>query len=61
MDVAHQAPLFVEFSRQKYWSGFPYPSPGDLPDPEIEPRYPILQVDSYHLSHQESTLYYKTI
>ena len=34
--VAHQAPLFMEFSRQEYWSGFPFPPPGDLPDPRIE-------------------------
>ena len=37
------APLFMKFSRQKYWSGFPYTSPGDLPDPGIEPRSPVLQ------------------
>ena len=35
--AAHQAPLSVEFSRQEYWSGLPFPTPGDLPDPEIEP------------------------
>ena len=35
--VAHQAPLPMGFSRQEYWSGLPAPSPGDLPDPEIEP------------------------
>jgi len=35
--VAHQAPLSMEFSRQEYWSGLPFPSPGDLTDPEIEP------------------------
>ena len=34
--AAHQAPLSVEFSRQEYWSGFPFPTPGDLPDPEIK-------------------------
>ena len=32
--VACQAPLFMEFSRQDYWSGLPFPSPGDLPNPE---------------------------
>ena len=32
-----QAPLFMEFSRQEYWSGLPFPSPGDLPNPEIKP------------------------
>ena len=35
--VAHQAPLFMGFSRQEYWSGLSFPSPGDLPDPGIEP------------------------
>ena len=44
--VAHQAPLSMELSRQEYWSGQPFPSPGDLPDPEIEPRSPAFQVDS---------------
>ena len=34
--VAHQAPLFMEFPRQEYWSGLPFPSPRDLPDPGIE-------------------------
>ena len=36
----------MEFSRQEYWSGLPFPSPGDLPDPGIKPRSPILQADS---------------
>ena len=44
--VAHQAPLSVEFSRQEYWSGLPFPSPGDLADPGIESRSPALQADS---------------
>ena len=35
--VTHQAPLSMEFSRQEYWSGLPFPSPGDLPNPGIEP------------------------
>ena len=35
--VAHQAPLFMEFSRKEHWSGLPFPSPGDLPNPGIEP------------------------
>ena len=45
--VAHQAPLSMGFSRQEYWSGLPFPSPGDLPDPGIElmsPGSPTLQV-----------------
>jgi len=35
--AAHQAPLSMEFSREEYWSGLPFPSPGDLPNPGIEP------------------------
>ena len=44
--VTYQAPLSGEFSRQGYWRGLPFPSPGDLPDPGIEPRSPALQADS---------------
>ena len=44
--VAHQAPPSMEFSGQEYWSGLPSPSPGDLPDPRIEPRSPALQADA---------------
>ena len=44
--VAHQTPLSVKFFRQEYWSGLPFPSPGDLPDPGIEPGSPTLLVDS---------------
>ena len=44
--VAHQAPLSMGFSRKEYWSGLPFPSPGDLPDPGIKPRSPSLQADS---------------
>ena len=44
--VARQASLSVGFSWQKCWSGLPFPSPGDLPNPRIEPRSPVLQVDS---------------
>ena len=40
--AAYQAPLAMGFSRQDYWSGLPFPSPGDLPDPGIEPRSPAL-------------------
>ena len=40
--VAYQAPPSMGFSRQEYWSGLPFPSPGDLPDPGIEPRFPTL-------------------
>ena len=44
--VACQAPLSMEFSRQEYCSGLPFPSPGDLANPGIEPRSPTLQADS---------------
>ena len=44
--VAPQAPLSMGFSRQEYWSGLPFPSPGDLPDSEIEPTSPTLQMVS---------------
>ena len=44
--VAHQAPPSMGFSRQEYWSGLPFPSPGDLPNPGIEPRSLTLQVDA---------------
>ena len=44
--VAHQAPLSMGFSRQGYWNGLPFPSPGDLPDPGTEPRSPTPQADS---------------
>ena len=44
--VACQAPLCMGFSSQEYWSGFPFLSPGDLPDPVIEPGSPALQADS---------------
>ena len=52
--VACQAPLSMGFPRQEYWSGLPFPSPGDLPDPGIEPRSPTLQADSLPLSYQGS-------
>ena len=44
--VTCQAPLSLEFSRQEYWSGLPLPSPGDLPNPRIQPVPPALQADS---------------
>ena len=46
MDCSPKAPLSVEFSRQEHWSGYLFPSPGDLPDPGIEPGSPALQADS---------------
>ena len=56
--VAHQAPLSMEFSRQEYWSELPFPFPGDLPNPEIEPGFPELRQVIYHLSHQGSSIVY---
>ena len=44
--IAHQAPPSMGFSRQEYWSGLPFPSPEDLPNPGIEPRSPELQADA---------------
>ena len=44
--VAYQAPPSMRFSRQEYWSGLPFPSPEDLPDPEIKPRSPALEADA---------------
>ena len=44
--VARQAPLSMGVPRQEYWSGLPFPSPGDLPDPAIEPGSPALQANS---------------
>ena len=70
--AAHQAPLLMGFSRQEYWSGLPFPSPGDLPDPVIEllsPMSPALagrffatsatweaQYNGTNLIHKDSTL-----
>ena len=44
--VAHKDPLSMEFSRQEYWSGLPFPSPGNLPDPGMKPVSPAFQTDS---------------
>ena len=44
--VAYQAPPSMEFYRQEYWSELPFPSPGNLPNPRIEPRSPALQADA---------------
>ena len=54
--VAHQAPLSLGVPRQEYWSGLPFPSPGDLPDPGIAPASPALQADSLPLCHLGSLL-----
>ena len=53
--IAPQAPVSMEFPRQEYWSGLPFPTPGDLPDLGIEPMYAALQVDSLPLSSVQSS------
>ena len=57
--VAYQAPPSMEFSRQEYWSGFPFPSPGDLPDLGIEPRSPALQTHFTVWATREALHVYK--
>ena len=49
--AACPSPLSMEFSRQEYWSGLPFPSPRDHPDLEMKPRSPTLQADFYQLNH----------
>ena len=51
--VVRQDPLSMGFSRQEYWCGLPFPSPGDLPNPGFEPRSPILH--EYHSGEQSLT------
>ena len=46
LSVVYQAPPFMGFSRQEYWSGLPFPSPGDLPNSGIEPGSPTFQADT---------------
>ena len=55
--IAHQAPVSMEFSRQEYWSGLPFPSPGDLPDPGIEPGSPALEADALPSEPQGSPIF----
>ena len=50
----------MEFSRPEYWSGYPFPSPGDLPNPGIEPRCPTLQVDSLPAEPEGKPLFFKS-
>ena len=56
-DCSLRAPLSMEFSRQQYWSGLPFPSPRELPDPGIEPGSPALQVDSLPSESQHPNWY----
>ena len=50
--IAHQSLLFIIFPRQEYWSGLPFPPPGDLHDPGIKPTSPVWQENSLWPSHQ---------
>ena len=59
--VACQAPLSMEFARQEYWSGLPFPSPGGLPEPGIKPVSLALQADSLLLSWQGSPVNFKSV
>ena len=54
LTVTRKAPLSLGFSRQEYWLGLTFLSPGDLPDLGIKPASPVLQADSLPLSHQGS-------
>ena len=57
--VASQAPLSMGFSRQEHWSGLPFPSPGDLPDPGIKPESPAFQADSLLTELQRNPLLWR--
>jgi len=50
--VAHHAPLSMGFPRQDYWSGLPFPSPRDLPNPGIEPTFPALAGGFFYLKRE---------
>ena len=54
--IAHQAPLSMRLPKQEYWTGLPFPSPGDFPNPGIKPMSPALQVDSLPPCHLGSSL-----
>ena len=57
MDCRPQAPLSMEFSRQEYWSGLPFPPPGYLPNAGIEPRSPAFRADSLASEPQAGLCY----
>ena len=59
--IASQASLSMEFSRQEYWSALPFPSPGDFPDPGIEPRPPALQADALPSEPKSSVKFSVTV
>ena len=54
--AARQAPLSTEFSRQEYWIGLPFPSPGDLPYPGIKPRSLALRADALTTEPLKATI-----
>ena len=56
VDFAHQAPLSMEYFRQEYWSGLPFPTPGDLPDPGIKLASPALAGRFFTTAHLGSPL-----
>ena len=58
--IACQAPLSIGFSRQEYWSELPFPSPEDLPDPGIEPRFLHCRQILYQMNYEESLKNYKS-
>ena len=53
--VAYQAPPSMGFSRQEYWNGLPFPSPGNLPNPGIEPGSPAFQADALQIEQRAKT------
>ena len=55
--VVYRASLSMGFSRQEYWSGLPFPSPGDLPDPGLKPRSPALQADALPTCHTNTQIF----
>ena len=57
MDYTFRGIQFMEFSRQEYWNGWLFPSPGDLPNPGIKPRSPTLQVDSLPATWEAQNIY----
>ena len=59
--IIHKAPLSMGFPRQEYWSGLPFPPPGDLPDPGIKPGSPALQANSLPTEPRESPWCYRQV
>ena len=58
--VAYQAPPSMGFFRQEYWSGLPFPSPGDLPNPGIEPGFPALEANALTSEPPRKPMYTNT-